>query len=69
MVCHRFTRPEQLGSAAKIKCAICKSYQESTKQLTMKKLPLVACFHLKVLALYRTGGQFYLLRFNDGLDT
>lgn len=43
----RFTRPEHLGSSAKIKCSHCHSYQESTKQLTMKKLPLVACFHLK----------------------
>ncbi|XP_071813445.1 ubiquitin carboxyl-terminal hydrolase 22-like [Apostichopus japonicus] len=43
----RFTRPEYLGSSAKIKCSSCQSYQESTKQLTMKKLPLVACFHLK----------------------
>lgn len=45
---HRFTRPEHLGSSAKIKCGGCHSYQESTKQLTMKKLPIVACFHLKV---------------------
>lgn len=44
----RFTRPEHLGSSAKIKCGGCHSYQESTKQLTMKKLPIVACFHLKV---------------------
>ncbi|KAI1301809.1 Ubiquitin carboxyl-terminal hydrolase 22 [Halotydeus destructor] len=43
----RFTRPEHLGSTAKIKCNSCQSYQESTKQLTMKKLPIVACFHLK----------------------
>ncbi|XP_036271699.1 ubiquitin carboxyl-terminal hydrolase 51 [Pipistrellus kuhlii] len=42
-----FTRPEHLGSGAKIKCSHCQSYQESTKQLTMKKLPIVACFHLK----------------------
>ncbi|XP_077001216.1 ubiquitin carboxyl-terminal hydrolase 51 [Tamandua tetradactyla] len=42
-----FTRPEHLGSSAKIKCSSCQSYQESTKQLTMKKLPAVACFHLK----------------------
>uniref|UniRef100_A0A8C6QFJ1 Ubiquitin carboxyl-terminal hydrolase n=1 Tax=Nannospalax galili TaxID=1026970 RepID=A0A8C6QFJ1_NANGA len=42
-----FTRPEDLGSSAKIKCSRCESYQESTKQLTMKKLPIVACFHLK----------------------
>jgi len=44
---HRFTRAEHLGSSAKIKCSKCHSYQESTKQLTMKTLPLVACFHLK----------------------
>ncbi|KAL3877687.1 hypothetical protein ACJMK2_035354 [Sinanodonta woodiana] len=43
----RFTKPEHLGSSAKIKCSCCHSYQESTKQLTMKKLPIVACFHLK----------------------
>nr|XP_020009085.1 ubiquitin carboxyl-terminal hydrolase 51-like [Castor canadensis]XP_020009086.1 ubiquitin carboxyl-terminal hydrolase 51-like [Castor canadensis] len=42
-----FTRPEHLGSSAKIKCSSCQSYQESTKQLTMKILPVVACFHLK----------------------
>ncbi|RWS27194.1 ubiquitin carboxyl-terminal hydrolase 22-like protein [Leptotrombidium deliense] len=43
----RFTRPEHLGSSAKIKCSSCQSYQESTKQLSMKKLPIVASFHLK----------------------
>ncbi|XP_018016624.1 ubiquitin carboxyl-terminal hydrolase 22, partial [Hyalella azteca] len=43
----RFTRPEHLGSSAKIKCSGCQSYQESTKQLTMKKLPVVCSFHLK----------------------
>ncbi|XP_071443594.1 ubiquitin carboxyl-terminal hydrolase 22 [Hetaerina americana] len=43
----RFTRAEHLGSSAKIKCSNCQSYQESTKQLTMKKLPVVASFHLK----------------------
>ncbi|XP_018495456.1 ubiquitin carboxyl-terminal hydrolase 22 [Galendromus occidentalis] len=42
-----FTRAEHLGSAAKIKCSKCNSYQESTKQLTFKKLPLVVSFHLK----------------------
>lgn len=44
----RFTRPEHLGSSAKIKCSSCQSYQESTKQLSLKKLPVVASFHLKV---------------------
>lgn len=43
----RFTRPEHLGSSAKIKCSSCHTYQESTKQLTMKKLPIVCSFHLK----------------------
>lgn len=43
----RFTRQEHLGSSAKIKCSKCQSYQESTKQLSMKKLPIVASFHLK----------------------
>ena len=44
----RFTRPEHLGSSAKIKCSTCQINQESTKQLSMKKLPIVASFHLKV---------------------
>ncbi|EDO42651.1 predicted protein [Nematostella vectensis] len=43
----RFTRPESLGSESKIKCNKCQSYQESTKQLSMRKLPIVVCFHLK----------------------
>lgn len=43
----RFTKAEHLGSSAKIKCSSCKSYQESTKQLSMRTLPIVASFHLK----------------------
>uniref|UniRef100_A0A915JE60 Ubiquitin carboxyl-terminal hydrolase n=1 Tax=Romanomermis culicivorax TaxID=13658 RepID=A0A915JE60_ROMCU len=43
----RFTRAEHLGSGSKIQCSRCQSYEESTKQLTLKKLPIVACFHLK----------------------
>lgn len=43
----RFTRAEHLGSSAKIKCSTCKSYQESTKQLSMRTLPIVSSFHLK----------------------
>jgi ubiquitin carboxyl-terminal hydrolase 22/27/51 len=43
----RFTRPESLGSESKIKCNQCHSYQESTKKLSIKKLPIVTCFHLK----------------------
>ncbi|GJQ81712.1 hypothetical protein Trydic_g9153 [Trypoxylus dichotomus] len=43
----RFTRAEDLGLDAKIMCSNCKSYQVSTKQLTMKTLPIVVTFHLK----------------------
>ncbi|XP_068914440.1 ubiquitin carboxyl-terminal hydrolase nonstop [Tenebrio molitor] len=43
----RFTRAEHLGENAKIMCSNCQSYQESTKQLTMKTLPIVISFHLK----------------------
>ena len=42
-----FTRTEHLGSSAKIKCNKCQSYQESTKQLSLKTLPIVVSFHLK----------------------
>lgn len=43
----RFTQPENLGSESKIRCVKCRSYRESTKRLTVKKLPIVICFHLK----------------------
>ncbi|XP_065846559.1 ubiquitin carboxyl-terminal hydrolase 22-like [Oscarella lobularis] len=43
----RFTHPERLGSEAKIKCSTCRTYQESTKQLTLRKIPVILCFHLK----------------------
>lgn len=43
----RYTRAEHLGSSAKILCSNCESYQESTKQLTVKTLPVVVSFHLK----------------------
>uniref|UniRef100_A0A914DHB0 Ubiquitin carboxyl-terminal hydrolase n=2 Tax=Acrobeloides nanus TaxID=290746 RepID=A0A914DHB0_9BILA len=42
-----YVKPEYLGSSAKIKCEYCGTYEESTKQLTLLKLPIVACFHLK----------------------
>lgn len=41
----RFTQPEYLGGRA---CENCLSYQNSTKQLTLQKLPLVISFHFKV---------------------
>lgn len=43
----RFTRAEHLGDNAKIKCSSCQTDQESTKQLSMRTLPVVASFHLK----------------------
>jgi len=51
----QFTRAEHLGSTVKIECSKCNMQQESTKQLTVNKLPIVICFHLKVCK--------YLLRF------
>lgn len=44
----QFTRAEHLGSTVKIECSKCDLQQESTKQLTVNKLPIVICFHLKV---------------------
>lgn len=43
----RFTRPERLGSEAKIRCSRCCMLQESTKQLSLKQLPIVVCIHVK----------------------
>ncbi|XP_033047994.1 uncharacterized protein LOC117072166 [Trachypithecus francoisi] len=45
----RFTRPEYLGSSAKIKQSDRHNYQESMDQLNMKKLPIVACSYLKIV--------------------
>ena len=42
-----FTRAEHLGASEKIECSSCKSQQESTKQMSMRTLPIVASFHLK----------------------
>ncbi|KAK9100583.1 hypothetical protein Scep_024013 [Stephania cephalantha] len=43
----RFTRPERLGSDQKFFCQDCKVRQESLKQMSIRKLPLVSCFHIK----------------------
>ncbi len=40
----RFTLPETLSS---FNCSECKSTNDAKKQLTMKNLPVVCCFHLK----------------------
>ncbi|XP_008801905.2 ubiquitin C-terminal hydrolase 22-like [Phoenix dactylifera] len=43
----RFTRPERLDSDQKFFCQHCKVRQESLKQMSIRKLPLVTCFHIK----------------------
>eukprot|EP00053_Salpingoeca_punica_P019324 m.194640 g.194640 ORF g.194640 m.194640 type:complete len:588 (-) comp17621_c1_seq1:37-1800(-) len=43
----RFTRAERLGSNERYSCAQCKERQMSTKKLSMKRLPVVICIHLK----------------------
>ncbi|KAK9098590.1 hypothetical protein Syun_025635 [Stephania yunnanensis] len=43
----RFTRPERLGSDQKFFCRDCKVRQDSLKQMSIRKLPLVSCFHIK----------------------
>lgn len=43
----RFTRAEHLGRDVKIRCNRCNSNEESTKQLKIRTLPIVASFHLK----------------------
>ena len=58
----RFTRAEHLGSYAKIRCSQCAVHRESTKQLTMKQLPIVCCFHLKVNTLNADAQAWSLLK-------
>ncbi|KAL2622195.1 hypothetical protein R1flu_002400 [Riccia fluitans] len=43
----RFTRPERLGANEKFYCQRCQTRQESIKQMSIRKLPLVLCFHIK----------------------
>ncbi|XP_042495382.1 ubiquitin C-terminal hydrolase 22-like [Macadamia integrifolia] len=42
-----FTRSEKLGSDQKFFCQQCQVRQESLKQMSIRKLPLVSCFHIK----------------------
>nr|XP_018632856.1 ubiquitin C-terminal hydrolase 22 isoform X1 [Nicotiana tomentosiformis] len=42
-----FTRPEKLGSDQKLYCENCQEKQDALKQMSIKKLPLVLCFHIK----------------------
>ncbi|WOL19048.1 ubiquitin carboxyl-terminal hydrolase 22 isoform X2 [Canna indica] len=42
-----FTRPEKLGSDQKLYCQHCQMQQDSVKQMSIRRLPLVLCFHIK----------------------
>ncbi|KAJ3704702.1 hypothetical protein LUZ61_008407 [Rhynchospora tenuis] len=43
----KFTRPERLDNEQKFYCQKCKERRESLKQMSIRKLPLVLCFHVK----------------------
>lgn len=45
-----FTRLEKLGSDQKLYCQNCGLKQDSVKQMSVRKLPLVLCFHVKRFA-------------------
>lgn len=42
-----FTRPEKLGSDQKLYCQNCQERQDSLKQMSIRKLPLVLSLHVK----------------------
>ncbi|KAI3679973.1 hypothetical protein L2E82_50709 [Cichorium intybus] len=42
-----FTRPEKLGSDQKLFCQNCQERHESVKQMSIRRLPLVLCLHVK----------------------
>ncbi|XP_010268522.1 PREDICTED: ubiquitin carboxyl-terminal hydrolase 22-like [Nelumbo nucifera] len=42
-----FTRPEKLGSDQKLYCQHCQVRRDSLKQMSIRRLPLVLCFHIK----------------------
>ncbi|WCJ30411.1 Ubiquitin carboxyl-terminal hydrolase 22 [Euphorbia peplus] len=42
-----FTRPEKLGSDQKLYCQNCREKQDSVKQMSVKRLPLVLSLHIK----------------------
>lgn len=42
-----FTKPEKLGSDQKLYCQNCQERRDSSKQLSIRKLPLVLCLHIK----------------------
>jgi ubiquitin carboxyl-terminal hydrolase 22/27/51 len=42
-----FTRQEKLGSDQKLHCRNCQEMRDSVKQMSIKRLPLVLCLHIK----------------------
>lgn len=44
---NRFTEPELLGSGNKMDCVICGCRQEAMKQMSIRTLPPIVCFHFK----------------------
>ncbi|KAE8654536.1 Ubiquitin carboxyl-terminal hydrolase 22 [Hibiscus syriacus] len=42
-----FTRAEKLGSDQKLHCQNCQELRDSSKQLSIRRLPLVLCLHIK----------------------
>ncbi|GAV80074.1 UCH domain-containing protein/zf-UBP domain-containing protein [Cephalotus follicularis] len=45
-----FTKPEKLGSDQKLYCKNCQEKRDSLKQMSIKRLPLVLCLHIKRFA-------------------
>lgn len=42
-----FTKPEKLGSDQKLYCQNCQELRDSSKQMSIRKLPMVLCLHIK----------------------
>ncbi|XP_030951202.1 ubiquitin C-terminal hydrolase 22 [Quercus lobata] len=42
-----FTRQEKLGSEQKLFCETCQEMRDSVKQMSIRRLPLVLCLHIK----------------------
>ncbi|XP_068313404.1 ubiquitin C-terminal hydrolase 22-like [Pyrus communis] len=42
-----FTKPEKLGSDQKLYCQNCQELRDSSKQMSIRKLPMVLCLHVK----------------------
>ncbi|BDA41148.1 probable ubiquitin carboxyl-terminal hydrolase 22 [Coccomyxa sp. Obi] len=44
---HRFVRPESLGPGERWTCERCRLQQRAVKQMSIRRLPLVLCLHVK----------------------